>query len=66
MHSKNGGFILGIFVSLVAVIITVVVWLYGSKIKQDIKDKLNDQTQQEQQTETEQKQENSNLYITLR
>lgn len=48
MFSKNGnGFLTGIIVAILIVAIVLIGWLYGSKIKQDIKDKLNNQEQQE-------------------
>ena len=69
MSKNNGhGVLLGVLLTVVIVAVLVFGWLYGTKIKQDLKDKLNgsNQTGQQQKEDSGQNQENSNLYITLK
>lgn len=55
------GFITGLMFAVLALIVGLVFWLYGSKIKQDINDKIN--SDQEQTTATKTTQGDSNLVV---
>lgn len=47
------GFITGLVFAVIAIVVGLVYWLYGPKIKQDINDKLhNEQQTTEQQNST--------------
>lgn len=47
------GFITGLMFAVIAIVVGLVCWLYGPKIKQDINDKINNEQQTtEQQNST--------------